>query len=260
MYFDDDIHWNDETNTITVNNFPSHVVHFGDEIGHNQWRDLIQDEYESDWSGFTYMEKSLLMLISYLIDKQINGRNIMVPFFHYKLYLKGMNVSQRHQFYQSFPNVNIKYNKIRFFNQCFIQIEIGSDFFNVPSYNYMFETRRDTNRYSFIPENVLQEYYQEEERLGRFNRSFVTSISTLMNKSPLTYARFYKMINYWKNEYNRSVRRLIDVQPQVYTSSLSTRSNNKHVQRTLSDSIFDIKDKITDSEFKFIMDTLAKIQ
>jgi hypothetical protein len=258
MYIDDDIHLNHENNTITLNDFPSHIVHLGNQVEHDRWCRLIQDE--SDWSGFTHMEKSLLMLISYLIEKKINGNNIIEPSQTYNLYLKGMNVPQRHKFYQSFPNLNIKYNKIRFFNQCFIQIQISHDFFNVPSYNYMFETIRDTNRYRFIQENHLREYYQEEEIVGRLYGSFDTRISTLMNKSPLAYGRFYKMISYWSNEYNRNVRRLIDVQPQICTTAASTRYNNKHVQRTLSDSIFDIKDKMTDLEFKFIMDTLAKIQ
>jgi hypothetical protein len=229
----------------------------------NQW-DALVDNTDDIFCGFSYVDKTIATIINNHVGRADRVRII------------GLDNNQRHKFYKGL-SLEIHFTKDRQVpnllpNQCDIIIHLTSTehpLWTIPSYS-------EYNRLYCHPE-VLDDSSAPENPRTFYHRidltpGSLTYSSQLRNVVTLEeYIRFEKLSRwYWairREHVNRLNRRRVTghwLHPRnpaqiAYQASLRPPSQkNKNIRLELSDMIFDIKDKISDAEFKTIMDKMVE--
>lgn len=259
-------------NKIFVSDFPAYFTStFPTPTGREPvtyWGAPIQDE-NSPWKGFTYAEKTFLLLIDECIHTRSEDGSFLLNYTNFSyMHITGLTPYQRHNFYKSFPNIYPDFSKSRGLgSDCDIVIKLNRQFFNITSYRKLMEISGVLGRYNVLSREVVREFYENEERNGRLVNSLVTTADNILCSNPITYALYKRMIN------NRNItisRTSVVFSPNswlhptnIHTSikhNVRAENQNKKIQLELADIIFDVKDSITDNQYKTLMETLAKIK
>lgn len=229
----------------------------------NQW-DALVDNTDDIFCGFSYVDKTIATIINNHVGRADRVRII------------GLNNNQRHKFYKGL-SLDIHFTKDRQVpnllpNQCDIIIHLTSTehpLWTIPSYseyNRLYchpEILDDPS----APENPRTFYHRVDLIAGAYTlHSELRNVVTLEE-----YIRFEKLSRwYWiirREHVNQLNRRRVTgrwLHPHnpaqiAYQASLRSPSQkNKNIRLELSDMIFDIKDKISDAEFKVIMDKMLE--
>lgn len=250
------------TPVYTVSNGMTQVdVHdFATVIGQdiNQW-DALVDNTDDIFCGFSYVDRTIATIINNHVGRADN------------VCIKGLNNYQRHKFYKGL-SLDIHFTKNRQVpNQCDIIIHLTSTehpLWTIPSYseyNSLYchpEILDDPS----APENPRTFYHSINLTPGS-----LTDSSQLRNVVTLQeYIRFEKLSRwYWiiqrqhvhilNNRNWRLPHHPHHTTQITYQARLrSPMVNNRNIRLELSDMIFDIKDKISDAEFKVIMDKMLE--
>lgn len=273
-------------NKIYVNDFPAYFTGTFPALENEEqitfWGAPIQDE-NSLWNGFTYAEKTFLLLIDECIHTRSEDGSFLLNYTNYSyMHITGLSPNQRHNFYKSFPNIYPDFSKSRGpGSDCDIVIKLNRQFFTITSYRKLMEIRNSLGRYGRIPIEIVREFYENEERNQRLVNSLVTTADNILCSNPITYALYKKMLNYnhpiprisnnnLNNVHNVHIfqqgpfgRLSVNYNtpaPTIRNTEPKFVNQNKKIQLELADIIFDIKDSMTDIQYKYLMETLAKIK
>lgn len=270
-------------NKIFVSDFPTYFTStFPTPTGREPvtyWNELIQDE-GCLWNGITYVEKTLLLLIDECIHTRSEDGSFLLNYTNFSyMHITGLTPYQRHNFYKSFPNICLDFSKSRRMGtDCDIVIKLNRQFFTITSYRKLMEIRNSLGRYGHIPIEIVREFYENEERNQRLVNSLVTTADNILCSNPITYALYKKMLNYNPPIPRISNNNLNNVHifqqgpfgrlsvnyntpaPTIRNTEHKFVNQNKKIQLELADIIFDVKDSMTDNQYKTLMETLAKIK
>ena len=251
---------------VDVNDFAAVI---GQDI--NQW-DALVDNTDDIFCGFSYVDRTIATIINNHVGHADRVRII------------GLDNNQRHKFYKGL-SLDIHFTKDRLVpdltlvpegstppRECNIIIHLTSTehpLWTIPSYS-------EYNRLYCHPE-ILDDPSAPENPRTFYQRinlppGALTESSQLRNVVTLEeYIRFEKLSRwYWiirREHVNQLNRRRVTghwLHPHnpaqiAYQASLRPPSQkNKNIRLELSDMIFDIKDKISDAEFKVIMDKMLE--
>jgi hypothetical protein len=224
------------------------------------WDALITNT-DNPFYDFTFVDQT----ISTIINNHIGRTDCVV--------ITGLNSNQRHAFYKGLT-LDIPYSKNRINNDvCNINIHLTSTYsplWTIPSFSEYNLTYciSDILDDPFAPENFRTFYHDIN-----IPNEHITTTST--NRIPVNLSQYirFKRISRWY-ECKRRISQITASRTPLLTPenviqgasalynnrSRTTHSNkNRTVRLELSDMVFDIKDKITDSDFKSIMDKLQEL-
>ena len=244
----------------------------------NQW-DARVDNTDDIFCGFSYVDRTIAIIINNHVGRADRVRII------------GLDNNQRHKFYKGL-SLDIHFTKERVHRMfeppgtphcgCNIIIHLNSTeypLWTIPSYS---EYNRRYCHPEILddpsaPENPRTFYQRINLTPGALTESSQLRIVVTLEE----YIRFEKLSRwYWiirrehVNQLNRRQRihpaQIASQRPtpnftqadvrQAYSTRIENdaRRNNRNVRLQLSDMVFDIKDKISDSEFKVIMDKMLE--
>ena len=248
---------------VDVNDFAAVI---GQDI--NQW-DALVDNTDDIFCGFSYVDRTIATIINNHVGRADRVRII------------GLDNNQRHKFYKGL-SLDIHFTKERVHRMfeppgtphcgCNIIIHLTSTehpLWTIPSYS---EYNRKYCHPEILddpsaPENPRTFYHRIDLIAGAYTiHSELRNVVTLEE-----YIRFEKLSRwYWiirREHVNQLNRRRVPghrLHPHnpahiAYQASLRPPSQkNKNIRLELSDMVFDIKDKISDAEFKVIMDKMLE--
>ena len=242
---------------VDVNDFATVI---GQDI--NQW-DTLVDNTDDIFCGFSYVDRTIATIINNHVGHADRVRII------------GLDNNQRHKFYKGL-SLDIHFTKERVHRMfeppgtphcgCNIIIHLNSTeypLWTIPSYS---EYNRKYCHPEILddpsaPENPRTFYHRIDLIAGAYTiHSELRNVVTLEE-----YIRFEKLSRwYWiirrehVNQLNRRPIYTADAQIAYQASLRSPSQKNKNTRLELSDMIFDIKDKISDAEFKVIMDKMLE--
>lgn len=241
----------------------------------DQW-DALVDNTDDIFCGFSYVDKTIATIINNHVGRADRVRII------------GLNNNQRHKFYKGL-SLDIHFTKDRQVpnllpNQCDIIIHLTSTehpLWTIPSYS---EYNRKYCHPEILddpsaPENPRTFYHRIDLIAGAYTiHSELRNVVTLEE-----YIRFEKLSRWYWIIHRENVNQLHLRQAQIASQRRAPRftqadlrwaeqhtqriysderrnssSTNRNVRLQLSDMIFDIKDKISDAEFKVIMDKMLE--
>ena len=220
-----------------------------------QW-DALVDNTDDIFCDFSYVDRTIATIINNHVGRTDN------------VCIKGLNNYQRHKFYKGL-SLDIHFTKERQVpNQCDIIIHLTSTeqpLWTIPSYS-------EYNRLYCHPE-ILDDPSAPENPRTFYQRINLTP-GALTESSQLRivvtlqdYIRFEKLSRwYWiiRRQHVHILNNRNWLHPHhttqiTYQARLrSPMVNNRNIRLELSDMIFDIKDKISDAEFKVIMDKMLE--
>ena len=246
---------------VDVNDFAAVIDHLTDSAA--QGWDALVDNTDDIFCGFSYVDKTIATIINNHVGRADRVRII------------GLDNNQRHKFYKGL-SLDIHFTKERVHRMfeppgtphcgCNIIIHLNSTeypLWTIPSYS---EYNRKYCHPEILddpsaPENPRTFYHRIDLIAGAYTiHSELRNVVTLEE-----YIRFEKLSRwYWiirrehVNQLNRRPIYTADAQIAYQASLRSPSQKNKNTRLELSDMIFDIKDKISDAEFKVIMDKMLE--
>lgn len=224
-------------------------------------RDIIQHS-NSIFQGFSYLIQHLFSLIDSAIPCQI-------------FTVKGLTISQRGDFYIELSQMSIHFTKNRYIddnnNHCTDIRITTADLWSVPD----FRINQEFTIYR-LNINVFNQFYASLDNYGLITRTTTYGNIFLSLENFLKFKRIYSSsVNYYRN--NRYINRHINYninnvlyipnQPSSTATITATQpthcqpylSTNVKIKHELADLIFDIKDNLTDSMYKEILEKVARI-
>lgn len=266
---------------VDVNDFAAVIDHLTDSAA--QGWDALVDNTDDIFCGFSYVDKTIATIINNHVGRADRVRII------------GLDNNQRHKFYKGL-SLDIHFTKERVHRMfeppgtphcgCNIIIHLNSTeypLWTIPSYS---EYNRKYCHPEILddpsaPENPRTFYHRIDLIAGAYTiHSELRNVVTLEE-----YIRFEKLSRWYWIIRREHVNQL-NQQQRIHTAQISSQrptpnftqadvrqayrtriysderrnanSNNRNVRLQLSDMVFDIKDKISDAEFKVIMDKMLE--
>ena len=221
-------------------------------------REIVEDSY-SIFHSFSYLIKHLFSFIDSAIPCQT-------------FIIKGLTVPQRRDFYVELSGIRIHFTKNRYFdhnrNQCTDICISTANVWSVPDYRttpelaiYQYSINTFNAFYSRI-DNLLTTRTAANgniivslENFLKFKRIFADALSSYNHNRYINYNNNYIINNivYMSNQ-----PAVANTAPQ-HTHYQPCVSYNTKIKHQLADLIFDIKDNLTDSMYKEILEKIALI-
>lgn len=220
-------------------------------IPSNLWLDIVIDSNDI-FHGFSYLIRHLLKLIDDIIPCDV-------------LVVKYLSPSQRRDFYIELSKFGIKFRKARYFSE--VSLNSTTDIIiNTTHMWSVYDYRLSLqDRPPFMPaDHQIMGTSQQQIyhlRINIFNQFY----DSLNNNTPLlnnclivslrdyvTFKRIWFEAKEFINSRNNVIRRNNII-------NFNNHSNNKITKHILADLVFDIKETLTDSTYKTLLDKISEI-
>lgn len=208
------------------------------QINTDNWRQII-DDTRNYFYGFSYLVQYLFQII----DFRINFSSGKFQF----LIIKDLSSNLRKDIYIELTNLQIDFTKKHYYIfgdiDCDSYVDICIPITNIWTIT---DFRKIHNHYLYsYKKDIFDEFYHKLKPLFILNCAIIVSM--------VDFIQFKKIFNDIVFSYNNQNNTL------YYVDDSNDETSNNNIKHQLSDMIFDIKHKITDLQFKQILESISNI-